>query len=113
MKVIIAGSRSITDYDLLLRTIKNSRFEINEVISGGCRGVDLMGERYAEENDIPIIWFPADWKKHGKNAGPIRNKEMAEYADALIALYDGSSRGTANMIETAIDCELEIYVGRE
>ena len=69
-----------------------------EVVSGGCRGPDQMGEVWAKHRGIPVQLFPADWKLHGKSAGPIRNKRMAEYADALVAIWDGSSHGTANMI---------------
>lgn len=59
-----------------------------------------MAERYAKENEMPITIFPAQWSKHGRRAGPIRNSQMAAEAEALIALWDGESRGTAHMIET-------------
>jgi len=59
---------------------------------------DGLAEEWARENGIPIKRFPADWDKHGKAAGPIRNRAMAEYADALLAVWDGESKGTANMI---------------
>lgn len=98
MKVVIAGSRDITDRMGLVKAIKQSGFEITEVVSGCARGVDKLGEAWARANDIPIKEFPADWNKHGNAAGPIRNAEMAEYADALIVLWDGESKGTKNMI---------------
>jgi hypothetical protein len=61
--------------------------------------VDQIGEDWAREHNIPVKQFLAQWNIHGKSAGPIRNKEMAEYADALIAFWDGQSKGTKNMIE--------------
>lgn len=110
MKTIIAGSRGITDYNQVLRAIAGADWEITEVVSGCARGVDYLGERWAQENDIPIERFPARWKEHGNSAGPIRNAEMARYADALIALWDGESRGTRGMILIAHRRKLRIHV---
>lgn len=101
MRVIIAGSRDIHRYDILLEMVEECGWNITTVVSGGAKGVDALGERYAEEHDIKLVVYPADWEKHGRAAGPIRNKKMAENADALIAIWDGKSRGTSNMIETA------------
>lgn len=112
MKVIIAGSRDLEDYELLVKTIKDSGFEITEVVSGCARGIDRLGERYAEENDIPLKLYQARWDMYGRAAGPIRNKEMASYADALIVLWDGKSKGTAHMIGQAGTMGLKTHVGR-
>lgn len=101
MKTIIAGSRTINDYELIKKAIQKSRFNITMLVSGVCRGVDKCGERWAKENNIPIKKFPADWKRFSKNAGPIRNRQMAEYADALIIVWDGFSQGSKNMIKQA------------
>lgn len=101
MRVIIAGSRDITDYEFVKFAIRCSGFKITEVVSGCATGVDRLGERWAAENDVAVMRFPADWKTHGKAAGAIRNRRMAEYGAALIAVHDGSSRGTQNMIDTA------------
>ena len=101
MKVIITGSRGIKDISKVEAAIKKSKFKITEVVSGTARGVDRLGERWALDNNILIKKFPADWNKHGKSAGYIRNVEMAKYADALIAIWDGESAGTAHMIKTA------------
>lgn len=109
MKVIIAGSRNISDMNLVRDIIRESEFDITEVVCGGCVGVDKCGEQYAKENGIPIIYFYPDWKTLGRAAGPIRNKEMANYAEALIAIWDGSSRGTLNMISEAKLRNLKIY----
>lgn len=110
MRVIIAGSRDITSMEHVERAIKESGFNITTVVSGGARGVDSLGERWAEDNGITMVRFPADWKRHGKKAGYIRNEEMAKYGDALIAVWDGESRGTENMINLAQDNGLKIHV---
>ena len=109
MKTIIAGSRSITDYNLLLEAYSECDFEITEVVSGGARGVDKLGERLAQEFNLPLKVFLADWSK-GKQAGFTRNVQMAEYAEALIAIWDGQSRGTAHMINVARSLGLKVYV---
>lgn len=101
MITIIAGGRDITDYDHLQDALEAYRNDITEVVSGGAEGVDAMGERYAKGAGLPLKVFKADWAANGKAAGPIRNRQMAEYAQALLAIWDGKSRGTANMIEEA------------
>ena len=101
MKTVIAGSRSINNINYLYKAIQESGFEITEVVSGGAKGVDKLGEQYAKAHNIKVTGFPAEWNKYGKAAGVIRNQKMAEYADALIAVWDGSSKGTLNMITNA------------
>lgn len=110
MKVIIAGSRDINDYELVKQAIKESEFHITEVVSGNARGVDQCGEEWAFDFDIPIKMFKPDWDKFGKSAGIRRNEEMANYADALIAIWDGSSRGTNHMIEYATKKGIDVFV---
>ncbi len=110
VKTIIAGSRSITDYDLLLKVIDKIDWTITEVISGHARGPDQLGEKWALENNIPVTVFHPDWYKHGRGAGYVRNAKMAEDAEALIALWDGESRGTKHMITTAHHHRLQVYV---
>lgn len=112
MKVIVAGSRTVTDAALVAEAIKKSGFKITEIVSGGCEGVDMMAEEHAKRNSIPVHRFPTDWKKHGKSAGPKRNKQMAEYGQALVAVWDGCSRGTADMIKKARNSALKIYIHR-
>ena len=112
MKVVIAGGREFNDYDLLREKcdkILSAQTDI-EVVSGTARGADKLGERYAEEKGYPIQKFPADWKKYDKGAGSIRNEQMAKYADALIAFWDGVSSGTANMINWARHYGLKVKV---
>ena len=82
--------------------VEHYNLEVTEVVSGTARGVDTCGERWAIENNIPIAPFPADWDQYKKAAGHIRNKQMAEYADALLIIWNGESRGSKNMKETMI-----------
>lgn len=110
MRVIIAGGRDIMDFWLLADAIEESGFDIQTVVSGGAKGVDTMGEIFASEMNLKLNIYPADWERHGRAAGPIRNRKMAENADALIAIWDGKSRGTKNMIETARKLGLLVYV---
>jgi len=110
MKVIIAGSRTITNYDLVEDHILQSGFAIEEVVCGEASGVDSLGKEYAEQFQVPVTSFKPNWKEEGKAAGPIRNRKMAEYADALIAIWDGKSRGTLNMIQEAVKRGLLLYV---
>lgn len=110
MKTIIAGSRDIDDYAVVAFAVKKSGYHITEVVSGAARGVDRLGEVWAERNDVQISSFPANWKKHGKSAGYKRNAEMVVYADALIAIWDGESRGTAHTIKLAKKHGLKVFV---
>lgn len=116
MKTIIAGSRKIRDYDVVLRAIESCPFKslITEVVSGTANGVDSLGERYANEHGIPIQRFPAIWENedgtHNPAAGHQRNAWMASYADALIAIWDGVSGGTKNMIKEAKVRGLEVHI---
>ncbi len=117
MKVIVAGLRRFNDYDLfkskIEKTIIDNEINITELVSGGASGVDSMAERYANENGISVKVFQADWKKYGRGAGPLRNKEMAEYVGekgALIAFWDFRSKGTGSMIRISEKLKLRIYV---
>lgn len=105
-RVIIAGCRDFNDYPLLCEKcdkILGNKREMHNVIviSGGARGADRLGERYARERGYRVRLFPADWDGDGNAAGPKRNARMAANADALIAFWDGESRGTKNMIDNA------------
>ena len=110
MKTIIAGMRDFYDYAFVEPYLDMLRHEITEVVSGCATGIDSLGERWAKANGIPIRRFPADWSKHGKAAGPIRNRQMADYADALIAFWDRKSKGTKNMIETAKKSKMKVHI---
>lgn len=110
MKVIIAGGRDITDFNCVRDAYTMSTFEATEIVSGAARGVDYLGELLAKTMSIPTKVFPADWNANGRKAGPIRNAQMAEYADALIAIWDGKSKGTANMISQARSKGLKVFI---
>lgn len=114
MKLIIAGSRTISpSYGFIDCAIKMLRpFEqgpITEIVSGAAQGVDAEGEHWASHMNVPVKRFPANWEKHGKAAGPIRNKEMALYADALLLIWDGDSRGSMNMRDNMRKLNKPIY----
>jgi hypothetical protein len=98
MKTIIAGGREFNDFFLL--TTECSKLDITEVVCGLARGADSLGAEYAADNFIITKDFPADWDKHGRAAGPIRNKEMGIYADQAIVFWDGKSKGSKHMIDT-------------
>ena len=110
MRTIIAGSRDCTDKRELLRAIEHCGWGISVVISGAARGADRLGELWAQWKGVPLEQFPAEWNVYGKSAGYKRNEKMAENADALIALWDGRSRGTKHMIEIATRKGLKVYV---
>lgn len=115
-KVIIAGCRDFTDYELLREKcdyhLQNLRLEDIVIVSGHASGADSLGERYAQDRGFQLETYPADWQAHGRAAGPIRNAKMASVAHALIAFWDGKSRGTKNMIDTAKKHNLHVAVVR-
>lgn len=100
MKVIIAGSRHMpfSMFHLIDEAVKKSNFQITEVVCGLARGADMFGGKWAVNNSIPVKTFPANWDEYGKAAGPIRNQQMAEYADALIVFIWDDSRGSKDML---------------
>jgi len=114
MKLIIAGGRDIEpSFGFMDGTIRLLRpYEhgpIQEIVSGGAQGVDTEGEHWAHHQEVPIQRFTADWEAHGKAAGPVRNKQMAEYADALLLIWDGQSKGSANMRKEMLKLNKPIY----
>jgi hypothetical protein len=130
MRIIIAGSRDFNDYHLLFTKCNqifaqlskeglltgsiNQDIKNMEIISGTARGADELGEIFAEEHNISVIKFPADWDTYGKSAGYRRNAEMALYAKEdngiLIAFWDGISKGTNHMIDLAKKYGLKVFV---
>jgi hypothetical protein len=124
-KVIIAGGRDFDNLDYM-DEVMNTLFgryddELGhmtclgihlEVVCGMAKGADALADRWATSNWITVKEFPAEWAKHGKGAGFIRNKQMADYADTLVAFWDGQSRGTRNMIDTALEHGLTVHVYR-
>lgn len=103
MKVIIAGSRTIDNLFLVYTAMTTAGYLHDifptEIICGEARGVDKLGRAWGDENDIPVVSFYPEWEKYGVQAGFIRNILMGDYADALVAVWDGSSRGTKQMID--------------
>ena len=109
MRTIIAGSQTILDYELVKQTIKDSGFEITTVLSGDANGVDKLGAQWARDNKIGLEHYPAKWNKYGLSAGPRRNLEMADNAEALIAICKDGSKGTTHMIKTAREFGLKVF----
>lgn len=118
-KIIIAGPRDFNNQSFVFsaldmvfsRLVKNSKEPI-EIVEGSATGIDSLAKSYAISKNIKYKEFPADWNKHGRAAGPIRNKQMAEYSDILIAFryVDNPSRGTENMIRQAKENNLKIII---
>jgi hypothetical protein len=117
-KVIVAGSRGFSDYTLLRAKLdallagKLADGATVTIVSGGARGADTLGERYAEERGLTCLVMPADWDRHGRSAGYKRNEEMANVANALVAFWDGRSPGTKHMIDIARQRGLAVRVVR-
>lgn len=117
-RVIVAGSRNFNDYKLLRKTLSEYLSDIDrdqiEIISGGAKGADTLGEMFARRNDLKLTRFPADWDTYGKSAGFRRNAEMAKYAaeeqGMVFAFWDGQSKGTKHMIELGKNVGLSVYV---
>jgi len=111
-RVIIAGGRDFDDFRTLsefcMHILQNKQNV--EVVSGKANGADKLGEQFARFMGYPIKEFPANWDELGKSAGYLRNKEMAEYADALIAFWDGESKGTKHMIDLAKKMNLKVRI---
>lgn len=111
MRCVIAGSRSYyPSMEQITEAVAKSGFNITEVVSGAAAGVDCCGEKWAGLHKIPATLFPALWDKYSKKAGPIRNSQMAEYGDGLIAFWDGKSAGTKNMIANMRRLKKPIYI---
>lgn len=122
MRIIVAGSRSIKNAQPIRQILDGFKKKFTYLVSGMAAGVDLIGVVWAEDNDIVVIDYPADWysikpgdivklttngKPYSLNAGYRRNKLMAENADALIAFWNGKSGGTDNMIYEARKAKLK------
>lgn len=105
-RIVIAGCRSYENYEEAKKYIDYCITYIKEeytliFVSGGCKGADFLGERYAQENGYKIERYLAQWDKYGRSAGPKRNEKMAQIADYIICFWDGKSKGTMSMIRCA------------
>ena len=98
MKLIVAGSRTFTDYQLLCQQLASDKHHITQVLTGGARGADQLGYRWAWKHAIRHQLFRADWERFGKSAGVRRNHQMAQAGDLLVCFWDGVSTGSAHMI---------------
>lgn len=110
MKTIIAGSRVGFKYNDVVQAVAECGWTVTSVVSGTAMGVDTLGEWFAVKNQLPLKKYPADWTMWGKSAGYKRNEVMAKNAEALIALWDGGSRGTKHMIDIAQKAGLPVYI---
>jgi len=114
-KIIVAGGRDFYNYELVKESLKawvtnNAAQHTIIIISGAARGADRLGEQAGKELGYFIKQFPAQWEKYGRSAGYKRNDEMAKHADVLLAFWDGESRGTKHMIDTANRKGLEVNI---
>ncbi len=105
-RVVVAGCRNYSNYkeakeyiDFCISDIRKENTIV--IVSGGAKGADSLGERYAKENSFKIERYPAQWEKYGRSAGPRRNEKMAQVSDYVICFWDGQSKGTKSMIEYA------------
>lgn len=109
IRCIIAGSRTITNYNLVCNAIQESKFNVDEIICGMANGVDFLGRRYGIESRISVVEMPANWDKFGKSAGYRRNEDMAKIATHLILVWDGKSKGSGHMLDLAKKYSLTIF----
>ena len=99
MKLSVIGSRNFENYEILANEILKLNLKISSIISGGAKGADTLAERWANENNIPIILYKPDWKKYGRAAGLRRNENIIESCDFCLAFWDGKSKGTKFSID--------------
>lgn len=100
-KLAVIGSRDFDDYEFLKSVLDPIRDKISLIVSGGAKGADSLAERYADERGIVKKILLADWNTHGKKAGYLRNKEIIDSCDAVIAFWDGASKGTKHSLDLA------------
>jgi hypothetical protein len=108
MKVAVVGSRGFSDYKLLSETL--DKIKITLIVSGSAKGADTLGEQYAKENNIPTKIFPPDWEKHGKMAGFLRNTDIINEAELVVAFWDNISKGTLDSINKAKKLDKKIII---
>jgi hypothetical protein len=118
----IVGTRTFSDYELLVETVENvlteltssaegeDQYVIGKIISGGAKGADALAEKYAKENEIETKIYYANWNLHGRKAGPLRNKKIVATSDYVIAFWDGVSRGTKSSIDIATETDTKIKI---
>lgn len=108
MKVAVIGSRTFDNYDEVKNTL--STLKISLLVSGGAKGADSLGERYAKENNIETKIFHPDWDKYGKRAGFLRNSDIINEAELIVAFWDGQSKGTKDSIDKALKSDKKLLI---
>lgn len=114
-KLIVAGGRDFCDYQLLSDTLFNMSSGIYvdyaiSIVSGMANGADALGYRFAKEHQVEVYAYRADWDKYGKRAGFVRNEQMGDFSDGLLAFWDGKSRGTKHMIDYMVRLNKNVHV---
>jgi len=109
-RIIIAGSRTFTHWPQLETACSQWVPEGAIILCGGARGADALGAKYARTYGHTIEHYPADWKTHGKMAGPLRNEEMAKVADLALVFWDGRSRGTRSLLQACKRHQVRVKV---
>ena len=108
MKVLICGGRDYTDWETFQEKMNILELEITEIAHGDARGADSLADDYAWLHGIPCTRFPAEWKKHGNLAGPIRNAKMLkEFQPDIVVAFPGG-RGTGDMITRAMKAGVRV-----
>jgi predicted Rossmann fold nucleotide-binding protein DprA/Smf involved in DNA uptake len=108
MKIAVVGSRDFDDFEMLEVELK--KYIPDEIISGGAKEADALAEKYAKKHNIPIKIFKPDWRKYKRGAGLVRNKQIVENADIVVAFWDGASKGTKFTIDYAKKLNKEVIV---
>lgn len=109
-KVVVAGGRTYTNTGMVFICLEDIIQKDDIIISGHAKGVDMMGEFYAQKNNLAFEIYPAEWDKYGRSAGPRRNEKMAQIADKVVVFWDFKSRGTKNMIDMAKKYKKELFI---
>lgn len=99
MKVAVIGSRNFNDYEKVKQVLSTKNITL--LVSGGAKGADTLGQKYAEEHDIETKIFLPDWEKYGKKAGFLRNSDIINESELVIAFWDGFSKGTLDSLKKA------------
>lgn len=112
MKVAVVGSRGFEPMIKVSAYIYRlaKREPETEIVSGGAPGVDSQAKHSAINNKLGYTEFPADWRGLGKRAGFSRNERIVEYADRVVAFWDGESRGTKHTIDLALKARKHLEV---
>ncbi len=110
IKLAIVGGRDFNDYGRLRKVFESLKLDVSELVSGGAKGTDTLAEILSQDKKIPITIFPADWERNGKKAGMLRNKQIVDYCDEVLAFWDEQSRGTANTISLTTQSKKKLYL---